>query len=673
MIKNKIKRALAAALAIMLCVPAATAFANPVEEELTFTEKSVETYILDNEDPTSMTCLFRSDLPEMAYIPAEDYMDAIYTVDIKVEKVSDHVYKFTNENSSMTVDTEKETVTFENYDLFMLRNVELTEDEKQDYIVEENPVYSDPDKVNHTAEFDLGKYDFDITEKDGKVYFPISVLTNLLVSTYKTAVYTGEKLYIFPASQEDEYLDASTIYENFMRSDAMADQNYRELCFIMDNYYGCPERVEFGKLIQEKGFDKALDEYSDQSRKAKELLKKKDNTDFILGLNVLDGIMNDGGHNVVSYYPIMELTETHPDLVLSQKLIERLSNPEDPVAPYIYNFQAPESSIRGSAYMISKIPVYQKLEVLGTWNAPQPTPEDPNAETVCAALYVYDDTGIFEFGSFNDESAKGFKEALDIAKEKGLKNILVDLTTNGGGEDTVLRYMMTLMADYGDLPPTLTVTGNKISRPTKSDKNLDGVYDEKDNAVKYDFNFGLLISDYSFSCGHILPVVAKNNNIMLIGTEKTGGGSCAVQFSYLSNGYDLRMSSILKFRDNEGNDTDLGVAPHYVIANALTNEDMAGVDMNDFSTYPTVPELYDMAKIDSLFDDYYKPKFANGDVNGDGNIDIEDAVKVINNVNGLNPLTDDEASRADIDANKKIDIEDAVAIIAHVNGVKAIV
>lgn len=61
-----------------------------------------------------------------------------------------------------------------------------------------------------------------------------------------------------------------------------------------------------------------------------------------------------------------------------------------------------------------------------------------------------------------------------------------------------------------------------------------------------------------------------------------------------------------------------------------------------------------------------------GDVNNDDKIDIEDAVMVINHVNGVTALTDDEIKRADIDGNSVIDIEDAVAIIAHVNGIKSI-
>lgn len=62
--------------------------------------------------------------------------------------------------------------------------------------------------------------------------------------------------------------------------------------------------------------------------------------------------------------------------------------------------------------------------------------------------------------------------------------------------------------------------------------------------------------------------------------------------------------------------------------------------------------------------------FLLGDVNNDGNIDVEDAVMVIGQVNGNKALTDNELKYADVDKNDVIDIEDAVAIIAHVNGLK---
>lgn len=71
-------------------------------------------------------------------------------------------------------------------------------------------------------------------------------------------------------------------------------------------------------------------------------------------------------------------------------------------------------------------------------------------------------------------------------------------------------------------------------------------------------------------------------------------------------------------------------------------------------------------------DSMTEEKWLLGDVNNDKKIDIEDAVMIINNINGVKVLSSDEILRADVDSNKTIDIEDAVAIISHVNGVNAI-
>lgn len=57
-----------------------------------------------------------------------------------------------------------------------------------------------------------------------------------------------------------------------------------------------------------------------------------------------------------------------------------------------------------------------------------------------------------------------------------------------------------------------------------------------------------------------------------------------------------------------------------------------------------------------------------GDVNSDGVTDIEDAVAVIQYINGMTPLRKDEEKRADVTKDKTVDIDDAVTIISYING-----
>lgn len=61
-----------------------------------------------------------------------------------------------------------------------------------------------------------------------------------------------------------------------------------------------------------------------------------------------------------------------------------------------------------------------------------------------------------------------------------------------------------------------------------------------------------------------------------------------------------------------------------------------------------------------------------GDVDVSGSIDIEDAVSVIAEINGITPLDDYGLTVADTDGSGSVDIEDAVLIIGHINGLKPI-
>lgn len=80
-------------------------------------------------------------------------------------------------------------------------------------------------------------------------------------------------------------------------------------------------------------------------------------------------------------------------------------------------------------------------------------------------------------------------------------------------------------------------------------------------------------------------------------------------------------------------------------------------------------EFYVPGEIIEIHKKYRNGKGVNGDINDDKNIDIEDAVMVINSVNGVKALSDEESYFADVDKNEAVDIEDAVKIIAYVNGV----
>lgn len=71
-------------------------------------------------------------------------------------------------------------------------------------------------------------------------------------------------------------------------------------------------------------------------------------------------------------------------------------------------------------------------------------------------------------------------------------------------------------------------------------------------------------------------------------------------------------------------------------------------------------------------DDISGRELDKGDVNGDKKIDIEDAVRIINYINGVRPMYKNQLDAADLDGSNGVDIQDAVILINYINGVSDI-
>jgi len=92
------------------------------------------------------------------------------------------------------------------------------------------------------------------------------------------------------------------------------------------------------------------------------------------------------------------------------------------------------------------------------------------------------------------------------------------------------------------------------------------MFDEKDEEVKYDFNYAVLTTRAAFSCGNLMPFVMQEHGAVLLG-EPTGGGSCCVQMGTLTNGGEFVMSSHLwALRDVNGESVESGCKTDLPIA-----------------------------------------------------------------------------------------------------------
>lgn len=205
----------------------------------------------------------------------------------------------------------------------------------------------------------------------------------------------------------------------------------------------------------------------------------------------------------------------------------------------------------------------------------------------------------FTFGTtsqvFNEDgtvkgSAKDFDtffkmiDVLQYIKSVGtVENVILDVSLNGGGTVGVMMKLLALISkdNNSNLAMYDGPTTQLVNINSQVDINGDGVYDTED-CFGDDFNFYILTSDCSFSCGNAFPCVAKAEGYAKIIGQKSGGGECAVSIHYLPNSeyvyhssnthlglYDQATNTFKGFENGAIPDIDYPFVPRYYMIDNL--------------------------------------------------------------------------------------------------------
>ena len=420
--KKRIVSAAAAAVFALSLFPV-SAFADKAPD---YEKKDVTAYRYSLDKSETLQCLFTKNLPEVPYVNVEDYLDRLYTVDFTTSSDGD-VYTVSGNGFSVVTDTSKDTVTINNYDNALGENiVEVEKADIGDYIKEGAPKLSSDKPVT----FDYSKYSIDLIGDDGKLYFPLTTLSDMFDCTYHAAEYIDNKLYFVQTlsvtSDADGYFDRSSVYVKLERSQAMIDYTYNELCFLMDHFYGKPPKAPMSKAIAEKGFDKALDDYPE----IKTMLKSNKRVDFQMGLLLLSEALDDGGHTIMcgGMLADMELYGDDDSCKMLSKFQTEMMF--DDKASEIIQKQVTGDD---TTELIEKA----RKEKLKNATLVKKWDEDK------AVFYVKDKTALFRFDNFDHPVVRDFAWALDYASKNGIKNFVIDIATNGGGDECISHFINT--------------------------------------------------------------------------------------------------------------------------------------------------------------------------------------------------------------------------------------
>ena len=135
---------------------------------------------------------------------------------------------------------------------------------------------------------------------------------------------------------------------------------------------------------------------------------------------------------------------------------------------------------------------------------------------------------------------------LQEIKSKGVKRVFIDDSLNGGGYVALMGKLLALMSKDNKSTMYLRDEGNDsiTEVTTRVDSNKDGVYDARDSFGN-DFEFYIITSPYSFSCGNAFPFFAKTFGIAEVIGQRSGGGECCVYGFSFPTGQGIGYSSPL--------------------------------------------------------------------------------------------------------------------------------
>ena len=555
----------------------------------------------NKKDDGQVTLRFYDDMPNVAYIAASAYYRMMLPdASMSVVNMGD-CYRLSTADAAVTVDVRNDVLTSDSYNKFVnlqsLIAPGLPEFETcfNPFLRYDSYVYT---PAEHTVTLNFKKYGIDLRDDGQEVFFPFSTINDMFTdASGHIACFDGNSIMVcaenYSADLDEMYPDyAVNAYKTVEVGEDFAAFRYGELCFVIDYFYGYPNRNLLEKEgLRELGLDAVLDIVSG-GKEVKELLQSQNQAAFVAGTEALNYLMDDGGHmrnGLWSYAP------TNVKEVFAQRIIEALNGlPAD-------TRQIIEVWDQIRAKRKSRQAELQALQ-------------DKNyGADVCYVKSQDGKTAVLVMKSFMDLNTEGWRtyyasnhtaedwqkmvsdkkqdlvvmtvEGLKRAKSEGVKNLILDVSTNGGGEDDPTTAIVALLGDKTASLRTSRKTSsweyNMLSRQhlTKTfvvDRNFDGKFDEQDDKTDWVGNMNIVVmtSDHTFSNGSVFTAKMKDFGYQIWG-QQSGGGACSVQTLVTPDGMGYTISSYRSHTTDRNKQSMDGGTP---VDKPLTDEQMYDIE-----------------------------------------------------------------------------------------------
>lgn len=178
-----------------------------------------------------------------------------------------------------------------------------------------------------------------------------------------------------------------------------------------------------------------------------------------------------------------------------------------------------------------------------------------------------DNIGYISITDFDGGTASEFKTKYEELKKKGIKSLIIDIRSNGGG---VVDESLEILDMLCDKDSTLLITVDKQGKEV--------VTKAKQEAI-VDVPVVVLTNEYSASASEILAGALKDNGRAKLVGKKTYGKGVIQTLMRLSDGSGLKMTTEEYYTPNYNKINKVGIEPDYEVS--LPEEITELTDKND--------------------------------------------------------------------------------------------
>ena len=522
---------------------------------------------------------------DVPFIAADDYLNVLLE---GKEKVSMEDGKMTvlSYGSAAVIDPAADTITFEDPAKFrysgLIDGSTLTELEFN--VVTPSTKNKSTQTQSNPLTISMAEYHMPVIAYEDTVIMPFLALQNSFGSVYMNNMlaYNGKDYYnAFEAkdflmkagpdvSENSAYMKAlysGPFSEKSETTKAYAEYAYYSDCLLLDLSFGHKE---------EKNIT-TFDEYFTRMNAKASMCSTNPSTAVTAEL-LLFNYLFDSGHDAMLDYETVFGQVAAPDSSQAGEIADEIKESEEGSQLFEEGQEAMPTDEDLTMDAIIGMLIEKGLKIpevlpLYAWTAffGSTRPQDYGN----LRLDYVDDTAVIYFRSFTDTSSERkysfyldpikdeelessnfaffYKCFEDIKQHDEVKNVVINLSDNGGGDVAGLLAILGFLSEDGEVKFTDQdlIAGNYREEYYHVDTNLDGIADDNDGyGGQYDFY--IMCSGNSYSCANALPYFAQQQGLAKIIGTAPGGGDCVVGYFIDAYGRCAYYSGPLKLGTDGG-------------------------------------------------------------------------------------------------------------------------